>query len=238
MEFKRSVISAAVLGATVFSGSALAGTSVNLGVTSQYLFRGLAQTDGAAVQGGIDFAGESGFYAGAWASTINFGGTGDADGSSTGSEVDLYLGFGGEAGSVGYDIGAIYYLYTEEDETDMPDPSYNTIELYGSISVGMFSLGAYFAPDTYFGVDDSASGVSIGFSAPVSDMASFDFSIQQNMGGGNEAFTPDGDSYLDYSIGISGESESGLSVGLAFVGTDIEDDDPKFIVSGGYAFDI
>ncbi|WP_370299724.1 TorF family putative porin [Abyssibacter sp.] len=234
MEFKRSVISAAVLGATVFSGSALAGTSVNLSVTSDYLFRGLPQSGGAAVQGGIDYAADSGFYLGAWASTIGFGG----DGGGAGSEVDLYMGFGGEAGAVGYDFGAIYYLYTEEDEVDMPDPSYNTIEVYGSLAIGMFSVGAYFAPDTYFGVDDTAYGVSLGFSAPISDMASFDASIQQNGGEGNEAFTPDGDAYIDYSFGISAESESGLSVGLAFVGTDIDDDDPKLIVSGGYAFDI
>ena len=230
MEFKRSILSAAIVGATVFSGSALAGTSVNLSVTSDYLFRGLPQSGGAAVQGGIDYAADSGFYVGAWASTIGFGG----DGGGAGSEVDFYAGFAGD----NFDFGAIYYLYTEEDEVDMPDPSYNTIELYGSFSAGMFSIGGYFAPDTYFGVDESAYGVNVGFSAPISEMASFDASIQHNGGEGNEAFTPDGDAYLDYSFGISAESESGLSVGLAFVGTDIEDDDPKLIVSGGYAFDI
>ncbi len=230
MEFKRSVLSAAIVGATVFSGSALAGTSVNLSVTSDYLFRGLPQSGGAAVQGGIDYAADSGFYVGAWASTIGFGG----DAGGAGSEVDFYAGFAGE----NFDLGAIYYLYSEEDEVDMPDPSYNTIELYGSFSVGMVTIGGYFAPDTYFGVDESAYGVNLGFSAPISEMASFDFSLQHNGGEGNEAFTPDGDAYLDYSVGISAESESGLSVGLAFVGTDIDDDDPKLIVSGGYAFDI
>jgi uncharacterized protein (TIGR02001 family) len=231
MTFKRSVVSAAVLGASVFSGSALAELSGNVGVVSEYLFRGLAQSSGAAVQGGLDYASESGFYVGTWASTIGFG-----SGTGSGAEVDVYAGFSGEAGSVAYDVGAIYYWYSEEDEFDKPDPSYNTIEVYGSVGFGPVTVGGYYAPDTYFGVDDDAYGVNLGFSAPVSEKLSFDASIQHNGGKGNEAFTPDGDAYLDYSIGLSTETEIGMSMALAFVGTDIEDDDPKLVISGGYSF--
>lgn len=243
MEFKRSILSAALVGATVFSGTAVADTSVNFGVMSDYLFRGLPQSGGSSTFGGIDYAGDSGFYAGAWAATINFAtGSGGA-----GAELDLYSGFSGEANGIGYDIGAIYYLYTEEDEAvpaaGEPDPSNNTIEFYGSLSAGMFSLGFYFAPDTYFGVDDSAMGVSLGFSAPISDMATFDVAIQSNMGDGNEAFA-NGDSYIDYSVGINAESDNGLFMGLSLVGTDIDvgpqadTDAYKVIASGGFAFDI
>jgi uncharacterized protein (TIGR02001 family) len=231
MTFKRSVVSAAVLGASVFSGSALAELSGNIGVVSEYLFRGLAQSGGAAVQGGLDYSSESGFYAGTWASTIGFG-----SGTGSGAEVDFYAGFSGEAGGLGYDIGAIYYWYSEEDEFDKPDPSFNTVEVYGSLSFGMLTVGGYFAPDTYFGVDESAYGVNLAFSAPVSDKLSFDAFIGHNGGKGNEAFTPDGDTYLDYSIGLSTETEIGMSMGIAFVGTDIEDDDPKLVLSGGYSF--
>lgn len=230
MTFKRSVLSAAVLGASVFSGSALAELSGNVGVVSEYLFRGLSQGSGAAVQGGLDYAGESGFYVGTWGSTIGFGG------SPGSTEVDVYAGFGGEAGSIAYDIGAIYYWYSEEDEVDQPDPSYNTAEVYASLGFGPVTVGGYFAPDTYFGVDESAYGINLAFSAPVSDKLSFDAAIQHNGGKGNEAFTPDGDTYLDYSIGLSTETEIGMSMSLAFVGTDIEDDDPKLIISGGYSF--
>lgn len=101
--------------------------SANIGVVSNYIFRGVTQTqDGAAVQGGLDFAHESGFYAGAWASNVDFNDEGaaqeviipvdpatglpatDADGNLVGStagssdsdspnyEVDLYLGYGGD----------------------------------------------------------------------------------------------------------------------------------------------
>jgi len=45
----------------------------NVGVVSQYRYRGIAQTHGdAALQGGVDYANANGFYAGAWGSTIKW----------------------------------------------------------------------------------------------------------------------------------------------------------------------
>jgi uncharacterized protein (TIGR02001 family) len=234
MNFKHLAVAAAVSSAT-FSGAVLAETSVNVGVTSQYLFRGLEQGPGAAVSGGIDYASESGFYVGTWASTIDFA---PVAGSA---EIDLYAGFGGEAGGMAYDLGLIYYWYPEEDEDAAmagvpgPDPSLNTIELYGSLGFGPVTLGGYFAPDTYFGIDESAYGINVGLSVPVSEKLSFDAFVGHNGGKGNEALNG-GDAYLDFSVGLSAESEAGLSFGLALVATDIDDDDIKPVVSGGYSF--
>src|SRR6476660_2773978 len=45
----------------------------NFGIYSQYIFRGLTQTDRKpAAQGGFDFAHASGFYAGTWASNVSW----------------------------------------------------------------------------------------------------------------------------------------------------------------------
>ncbi|WP_295881673.1 TorF family putative porin [uncultured Thiohalocapsa sp.] len=47
--------------------------SANIGAVSNYMWRGVTQTgDQAAVQGGLDVAHESGFYAGTWASNIDW----------------------------------------------------------------------------------------------------------------------------------------------------------------------
>ncbi len=47
--------------------------SANIGAVSNYIWRGASQTsDGPAVQGGIDVEHESGFYAGTWASNIDW----------------------------------------------------------------------------------------------------------------------------------------------------------------------
>ena len=68
----------------LLSGSALAEVTGNIGATSNYLWRGTTQTnDAAAVQGGIDYAHDSGFYAGTWVSNVDFG-------DETSYELDLY----------------------------------------------------------------------------------------------------------------------------------------------------
>jgi len=44
----------------------------NLGLTSDYRFRGISQTQNApAVQGGIDYTHSSGFYVGNWNSSVS-----------------------------------------------------------------------------------------------------------------------------------------------------------------------
>ena len=70
--------------------------SANAAMTNNYIWRGLTQTENeAAIQGGIDYAHESGFYAGTWVSNVNYG---PSDVYSY--EHDLYAGFAFETGAV------------------------------------------------------------------------------------------------------------------------------------------
>lgn len=116
-----------MMGTTNF---ARAEVTANVGVVSNYMYRGLSETDGgAAVQGGLDFESASGFYAGTWISNVDFG-----DGTSY--EMDLYLGFADELeNGLGYDFGYIYYAYP-----DAPG-SADFGEVYGELSFGLFSGG-------------------------------------------------------------------------------------------------
>ena len=85
------------VGALAFITNAYASVSGNLGVTSDYTWRGTSQGDGVAVSGGLDYAGE-GYYAGMWTSTLG------ADGSY---ETDFYIG----TDINGFDVGVISYEY-------------------------------------------------------------------------------------------------------------------------------
>jgi uncharacterized protein (TIGR02001 family) len=58
-----------------------ASVSANVSFASDYIWRGMTQTDGPAMSGGFDYAAENGFYAGIWGSNVNFN-----DGA--GSELD------------------------------------------------------------------------------------------------------------------------------------------------------
>ncbi len=70
MKMKQIVACAALVAATGVSAPAFAGATGNVGVFSDYIFRGISQTGGAAaVQGGLDYSHASGLYAGTWIST-------------------------------------------------------------------------------------------------------------------------------------------------------------------------
>lgn len=107
--------------------------SANVALSTDYLFRGISQTDGdPAISGGFDYAyNPIGFYAGVWASNVDFG---DDDNI----EIDYYGGFSGDfAKGIGWDVGGIYYAYPGDDGDD------DYIEAYGSLS---YTLRGSFKP--------------------------------------------------------------------------------------------
>ena len=57
---------------TLISLPSYAAVSANVSIASDYIWRGMTQTDGIAVSGGFDYAAEGGFYAGIWGSNVNF----------------------------------------------------------------------------------------------------------------------------------------------------------------------
>ena len=117
---------------------AFANVSANVSFSSDYIWRGMTQTDGPAMSGGFDYESENGFYAGIWGSNVNFN-----DGA--GSELDYYFGYGFEVGNVGIDLGYVAFDY----------PQNNTGLDFEEIVIGLsmgdlgltFALGQDSAPD-------------------------------------------------------------------------------------------
>ena len=92
--------------------------TANVGVTSNYLWRGVSQTDDtSAISGGIDYAHASGAYIGTWVSNESWTAT-------DGYEQDLYAGYGFTAGPVDLDVGYIAYMYPVGTGTDDFDEVY------------------------------------------------------------------------------------------------------------------
>lgn len=84
----------------------------NLGLFSEYRFRGIAQTFGQpAIQGGFDYSHASGWYAGNWNSNVNEG----AGFPAGNIEMDFYGGWKNTWGDWGLDVGAIHYAYPGSD---------------------------------------------------------------------------------------------------------------------------
>lgn len=150
---QKSKLLVAVLGALsampVFAADAPASPftiSSNVGITTNYVYRGIAQTAGnPAIQGGFDVAHSSGLYAGVWGSNVSW--IQDSGTVNTGSvtmELDTYFGFKNNVTEdVGYDVGFIRYNYlgdyTSASITTSGSPAgayakADTAEVYGAIS--------------------------------------------------------------------------------------------------------
>ena len=117
--------------------------SFNIGGTSDYVFRGVSQSDeDPAFQAGID-ASYGIFYIGAWGSGIDFEDTADEV-----AEIDLYGGIKPTWGKVTFDLGVIYYWYPGT----FNNPEADYVELKAGYSYAWtdsFSSGTtvYWTPD-------------------------------------------------------------------------------------------
>ena len=128
--------------------------SFNIGATSDYVFRGVSQSDNdPALQGGVDVAWGI-VYAGIWASRIDFGEAPPAN-----AEVDWYGGikptWNSPFGTVNFDFGVIYYSYpgSDHEAVGLVDPNYVELKAGYSWSALHPSLvtgtTVYWSPD-YF----------------------------------------------------------------------------------------
>jgi len=200
--------------ATSFQATATNGLSANVAATNNYLWRGLEQTSGdAAVSGGIDYADDSGFYAGTWLSNA-WGGT----------ELDLYGGFGADINeSMSYDVGFIYFAYPDIDDSDFS-------EVYGSFTFTNLTLGV--AVLTSAAADNIDAGDSVYVNADYALTLGNEAEVNFHVGNYSGDFSTDS---TDFGVSISKDS---FIFGVSK--TDYDDggssDDMKFYVS--YSVDI
>jgi len=236
---KYALVAAAVTSSLLTSQAALAEVSANFGATSNYVWRGVSQSnDIASVSGGIDYADDSGFYAGTWVGSLS-----DNENGFAGAETDLYFGYGGESGNFTYDVGYIYYLYTDIEDGDFGEIYFNggvgnfgfgiaytvNSQLEGE---GAFDSGDVFLNASYGGIDlgnDFELGLTLGYYAFDVDGTEFEVAV------GDVLITESVDvnySYVqadiskgDFTFSISKASDSAIA-----------DEDLKLVASWGISF--
>lgn len=139
---KKSIVLATAVATILASGVATAELTANATIASNYIWRGISQTfDAAAGQGGLDWGHDSGFYVGTWVSNVDF-----APLARDGYEMDVYAGYAGEAGSLGYDLGVVTYQYPIA-------PNSNFTELYVSGTASIVTVGVNYTVDSGSGTD-------------------------------------------------------------------------------------
>jgi uncharacterized protein (TIGR02001 family) len=203
--FKLSLVAAAA--ALSMGGAAYAqddsGPTVafNVGAASDYVFRGVSQTDeDPQVFGGVDVT-YGQFYAGAWGSNVDFL-------DSTDAEFDLYAGFKPTLGAVSLDLAAIYYGYI--DQPSGADYDYFEFKAAASVPVGKGSLGAavYYSPD-FFGVVDDAFYYEVNGSYGLTDKISISGAL------GRQELEGPGD-YTTWNVGLGFALNSHIGIDVRY----------------------
>ena len=160
--------------------------------TTDYVWRGVSQTQGnPALQIDLNATHASGFYAGVWASNVDFG---DPD-DGIDLEFDPYIGWSGAvAGNAELDVFLTRVTYPGHN----PGYDYAYTELEGKLTFAeKFYVGAAYSPDI-FNLGGAGFYTNVGVELPLGETG-FDFTAQVGHYNLNRAA---GDSYNDFLVGV------------------------------------
>jgi uncharacterized protein (TIGR02001 family) len=183
----------------------------SLAVTSDYVFRGITQTDyDPALQAGATYTWGNGLYVGAWTSNVDFQ---DSDGPDL--EFDTYVGWGHDlSDDWNVDLSLVHYAYFGERNNY---GSVDYTEVIGKATWNeMLTLTVAYAPD-YSNLDFASTYVNLGGTWDIGN----DFSI--NAGVGHTEFAEDNGSYNDWNLGVS-HAWGPATFALNYYDTDIDFD--------------
>ena len=224
--------------------------TANVTVVNDYRYRGISQSNSKpAIQGGFDYAHESGLYIGNWNSSISWVGdnykTSSGVATSAPIEMDFYGGFKKEFLGEGFasDIGVLQYFYpTTGLALTSQQANPNTTEVYvaqnftfgpvtgfGKVSYAVSTLfgtinstGSYY-PDLTVNYDTGMFGVAlnghIGYQYVAGNQPNSGATFGANGTSVNGLSNSTLYSYTDWKLGLTKDFGGGLSGSLAYVGT-------------------
>lgn len=181
-----TLLSSTLLISTLFSTASATENSfsANIGVTSNYIWRGVTQSDDKfSVSTGADYSHESGFYLGTWAATVDFN-------DDTNFEYDFYSGYQTTFANIDWNLGYIYYGYQGEDNL-----AFSEVYLRASYEALTLAASTLVDNDT-----DGEFGDSHYYEA--SYVFSLAYKVSLNLHAGYYSL-PDDSDYSDFNISIS-----------------------------------
>lgn len=222
--------------------------TANIGLFSDYRFRGITQTASRpALQGGFDYAHSSGFYVGNWNSNVDPS-AGYPDGNL---EMDFYGGFKPTFGDFGLDIGGIVYYYPGSSVASGKN-SGDTVtnkEIYLGGSWKFLSAKVFYSVDDYFsarGMDSTGAVTGKSTKGTYYGDLSANFDLGDGWGinahvGYTDVKNVYNADYTDWKLGVT-KDISGWVLGASYVGTDAKGGTTgvqpyRFTKSSGYSYD-
>lgn len=198
-----------------------ADASGSVSAVSDYLFRGLSQTNrGPALQAGIEVDGRQGLYAGVWGSNISWLSDGSTDAApiSSSLEADGYAGWRTTfANGVSVDAGVYTYAYPGTYPAGFTSP--DTTEGYAGVGYAGFTLKYSYAFTNLFGFADSRHSdywdLSWGH-----DLGA-QWALSAHVGHQRVRHVPHGD-YTDWNLSVSRSFAHGYAVALGYYDTNAD----------------
>jgi uncharacterized protein (TIGR02001 family) len=212
------------------------GLSGNVSIVTDYSFRGISQTNRhMALQGGLDWAHDTGIHLGLWGSSVDFG---DAF-----LEQDFYGGYAGAFGDFSYDVLGTFFFYPDDEQFNYWEFALNTAY---DFEVAKLSAGFLGSPD-YFGTLGTGFYLSTGVNVPLPFLENeyFDTAFDAKFGYTNaeEPFFGSRDQYLDWSTALVFTLPFNLALDFRYVDTDLSnnvvgstDADARFVFGAKYSF--
>ena len=195
--------------------------SFNVSLTSDYRYRGISQTRlKPALQGGIDYAFDSGFYIGTWGSSISWLSDGNPSVNAS-LELDIYGGYKNSfSEDWSYDVGILTYNYPGSYPRGYVKP--DTTEIYGQLGFKWLTAKySYVVSNHIFGFTTPSGGKTDG-------SGYFDLTATYDLGdglgitghGGHQSIKGFSQaSYTDWKIGVTKDFGIGTA-GLYYLSTD------------------
>lgn len=203
-----SVVGIIALGPCSEARAQEADVAFNVAASTDYVFRGVSQTEtDPAISGGVDVTAGA-FYAGAWASNVSFAGDDD-----TNAEVDLYGGWRGEVGGWALDVGGVAYLYT--NQPGGADYDYVEAKVAASRAIGPATIGAavFWSPDFFGAAEDEATYVEANAAFAPADRWTVSGAL------GRQVVSSDFD-YTTWNMGAAYQLTDNLAVDVRYHDTD------------------
>ena len=208
--------------------------SANVTVTNDYRYRGITQSSyQPAIQGGFDYAHESGLYIGNWNSSIDWVSSTNA-GTSNSIEMDFYGGFKKELIAPGFasDFGVLQYYYPTKGFTSSWMQNPNTTEIYAAQNFTIGPVTGFvklsYAATAQFGIPNSAGSMypdltmnyDTGFwGLTANGHIGYQYVAGQPYTGNSYLATPSNISYTDWKLGMTKDFGGGLALSASYVST-------------------
>ena len=207
--------------------------TANVTVVNDYRYRGISQSNfKPAIQGGFDYAHESGFYIGNWNSSISWisdaASAGGTKNVSAPIEMDFYAGIKKELIGEGFasDLGVLQYYYPT---TGLPSSATNpnTTEIYGAQNftfgpVTGFAKFSYAVSNTFGFANSNGSyypDLTANYDTGIWGLAVNAHVGYQYIAGQAVVKGVPTANYTDWKLGLTKDFGGGLSLAAAYIGT-------------------